>query len=393
MDMQEDDLQAAREKAARARERHLQEQEQRRRKLWPRRDEAEEGTPTEDLEGESTMNPLGATADDVQADLPGLQEVLSTPNRDDLAEDWEDWMDEEEPEGSFFVADEFADPGERDFSAVEEDGYEELETPEEGLEAAFEEELPTGEDLPETPNDMGGLNFYADTPEPPKAPAATAPSGASGRGELSQQHDEKKARLDQLKDEMERIERERKQLESLRRKQEEYERSKDTATAGLKRQLGVISKELQQIEELSKELLTTQTRFETILNELESIQEESWANSELEEQLNGAIGKVEVAREEMSRAESRLRVLRPEVMAPGQPQPARVMDRPKPTVQPSAAPGVASGSRSGVPGVEPVFSDLVRKGLAYSLPGIVTALFLFLLLMIFLILQQSAMIY
>jgi DNA repair exonuclease SbcCD ATPase subunit len=378
--MQEDDLQAAREKAARARERHQQEQEQRRRKLWPRKDEGEEGAYP--VGSEEALEQTDSLPGEGQADLPGLRDALSSPDAEAMEEDWEEWMEEEEPEGDFYAGDEFGDPGRRDFSSEDDDGYESLEDDEGEVAELMEDDVPEEEEEPL--GEPGELSFYQEPAADPALAAVSPPPQV----EHSQKQDEKKARLDQLKDEMERIERERRQLESLRRKQEEYERAKATATSGLKRQLGVISREISQMEELSRELETTRTRFTSILSELESIQEDSWTNSELEEQLGQAIGRVELAREEMSRAESRLKLLRPE--GPAQPQTQRPSERPAPMPPPAAA---QPAPRGGGSPQELNFSDLVRRGLAYSLPGIVTALFLFLLLMIFLILQQSAMIY
>ena len=315
-DFLDDDLQGARERAARAKERHRQEEEQRQRRALSRRKPAEGAEPEEDS---------------VELPLPGL-ERSDLPDAD---EDWGSWGLPPQP------APAVAEP-------------------------ASEAAPPEAADAPE------------------KEPSADARRDeAAVNRELHQRYDEKQAQLRRLRDEIDRVERERRHLEALKRRQEDYEAGKGQVMDQLRRGQAEMARELVQTEELAECLKTTRGRFEALLTELEAIREEEWPNEALEDELAKAADQVARAREEVTRAQARLKVLRPERALAAVPADEKPGEAPVREEAPAALANSGASSGGGAVLAEESYGRLVRRALAYSLPGMATAVVLFILWLIF----------
>jgi len=317
-DFLDDDLQNARERAARAKERHRLEEEQKRRRTQSRRKSDDSPEEAEDVP--------------VEVSLPGLD----GGNPAEPEEDWSAWG--MPPEAT---------------------------PPEEAPPAVVSEETPVAA------ADTSG----ATVAEPRREePAVTR--------ELHQRYDEKQAQLRRLREEIDRVERERRHLEALKRRQGDYEASKAQVAEQLRRGQAEMARELIQTEELAECLKTTRGRFETLLSELEAIREEEWSNEALEQELAEAGDHVARAREEVTRAQARLKVLRPEFAAGGTPaeeRPGEATAAAADAVQPAAAgagPAIAAAA-------DDSFGRLLRRSFVYSLPGMATATLLFLLWLLF----------
>ncbi len=108
--------------------------------------------------------------------------------------------------------------------------------------------------------------------------------------------------IERLRMRQEELEHEKTSLEELNRKQDEYERSKKDIIENLSRNVILMEKDEVLANRMVELLSASRARFRDMLAEIRDIKEESWGNSDFEEELDRALALIESARMEYSRA-------------------------------------------------------------------------------------------
>lgn len=101
--------------------------------------------------------------------------------------------------------------------------------------------------------------------------------------------------IDLLKRRQNELEARKKHMEEIARKQSEYEKNKRDIIIQLDRSLILLEKEELQTTRRIDLLIDTKIRFKDTLDEIKSIKEENWSDTDFEEDLNKAIVRVENA--------------------------------------------------------------------------------------------------
>lgn len=119
---------------------------------------------------------------------------------------------------------------------------------------------------------------------------------ARHREEIERQVAESVHELDRLRIRQDEVERKRKELEEQRQKQDEYERGRRELSDRLNQSLIMMEKEEVKSERLLEVLRNSRARFKDALAEIESIDDSSWAEEEVREELNRALTILDEAR-------------------------------------------------------------------------------------------------
>jgi hypothetical protein len=175
------------------------------------------------------------------------------------------------------------------------------------------------------------------------APNLTVVGAPPAHEELELELQQKQQQLLLLRRQQEELERQRSDLEDLRRKQDDYVRGKAEMIEHLTRGLVVLERQQTEAQRLAELCLNTRRAFGEHLERLQNIRDDEWAATNLRSELAQALGTIENARVEYTRACTKLDALQP-----------AATDTP--------LPGAEQGSE---------FSRYVRLGFAASLPLIV----------------------
>lgn len=185
---------------------------------------------------------------------------------------------------------------------------------------------------------------------------------ARQKQEVSEQMVDKAQELDRLRARQEELERERRTLEELRAKQERFDHERRETKKRLNESLVRLDKEQQQSERLIQLLDETRRLFRERLGEVEEIDEQSWEDARVPDELNKVLALLEDVGTEYHQALAKL-----DAVAPG-----RGGDR---AAAASTAGEEGQGfwqKTGGWPAGCPVgFSGWFRAGVAFTLPLIV----------------------
>lgn len=129
------------------------------------------------------------------------------------------------------------------------------------------------------------------------------------RQEVSSNMMEAVSELEKLKIRRELIEQRKTELEELEQKQLDYERGKHEMIDHLNEGIVVLEKKEIQTTQLTELIKATRDRFRESLDELESIDEESWEDDRFREDLYKALVIVDDARMEYNKALAKIEVL------------------------------------------------------------------------------------
>ena len=154
---------------------------------------------------------------------------------------------------------------------------------------------------------------YSRTSESAPLTAAYAPeeeetpsrSAAAGAERLDSQVQKAQEQLLNLKRQQDQIERQKRELEELSRRQEELEHGRAEMVEKLTRALVVVERQANEAQKRVEQLRATTDAFTSHLQALESISPKSWAQADLQRELNRALGMVDHARTEYSQMRSR----------------------------------------------------------------------------------------
>ena len=152
----------------------------------------------------------------------------------------------------------------------------------------------------------------------PSRPIADLPLThmARHKQEVDEQMVDKAKELERLRSRQAELERERRTLEELRAKQEQFETSRRDAKKTLSESLVRLDQERQQADRLIEQLEETRRLFRSRLDEVEAIDEQSWEDERLPEELNRAVVLLESIQDEYRKAIAKLAAIRPDTPAP-----------------------------------------------------------------------------
>ena len=180
------------------------------------------------------------------------------------------------------------------------------------------------------------------------------PSAAPMEDVQAQVH-EAQAELAQLRQRQEEIERQKLHLEQIKKKQDAFGQGKRDLIEKFNRSLGAIDRDLYNAQKLVDELSATHQGFAVHLDILRGLQPEKWDRTQVDHELDRALDAIDTARDDYMKATRRLNALRAE--SGGRREPADDGERPT---------TVATATED--------FVVLVKRGLALSLPLIVSGL-------------------
>ena len=179
--------------------------------------------------------------------------------------------------------------------------------------------------------------------------------------------------LERLRLRQEELERERRQILEIQRKQESYVSGRNELLGKLTQRIVSLEREEVRASQLAELLGDTRRRFKELLEELGKIDEESWEEDSIREELDTALAIIEDVRMEYNRSISRIEAARGESGMSSGPSPA------EPVLQ-----AAVSG------GLEPLsFGRVVKLGFAFCLPVLGG---IFLLGLVFIILRYFGMV-
>ena len=222
-----------------------------------------------------------------------------------------------------------------------------------------------------------------DEPVEPLAGAGPEPGGrglgelnltriARHRKEVDNQASVASQELERLRKRQEQLEAEKRELEDLRRKHEEYGRGKRELLDNLKRSLVGLERREVETQRLLELLGSTRGHFRKLLEDIEGIQDETWPEDKVREELNRSLVIIEESRTEYNKAMAKIEAAKGESAAP--------------SAGPSA---LLFEERDHGPEEEKPFSHWVRIGFAVTLP---LAGLLFLLAVVIIVLRALAFI-
>jgi septal ring factor EnvC (AmiA/AmiB activator) len=140
------------------------------------------------------------------------------------------------------------------------------------------------------------------SPEEEEAPVR---GGSVGAERLDSQVQKAQEQLLNLKRQQDQIERQKRELEELSRRQEELEHGRGEMVEKLTRALVVVERQANEAQKRVEQLRATMDAFSAHLQALESISPKSWAQADLQRELNRALGMVDHARTEYTQMRSR----------------------------------------------------------------------------------------
>lgn len=112
--------------------------------------------------------------------------------------------------------------------------------------------------------------------------------------------------LDRLRRQQENLEREKRELEEMRRKHDDYNKGKQELLEGLNHSLVTLERHEIKTQQLAELLQSVRQRFRTILAEITDIDEESWPEDRVREEIGKALVRVDDARMEYNKAMARI---------------------------------------------------------------------------------------
>jgi hypothetical protein len=178
--------------------------------------------------------------------------------------------------------------------------------------------------------------------------------------------------LDRLKKRQEQVEHEKRELEDLRRKHDEYERGKRDIVDHLKRNLVSLERQEVESQRLAEVLGETRKRFKSMVADIEGINEDSWPEDQIRNELTRGAGIIEDARMEFNKALAKIEAVRGSASTP------------------AAAPApVLYDEHSHGHEADRGFGYWVKVGFAVSLPIVLT---LIVLVGVYLFLQSNGLI-
>ena len=182
--------------------------------------------------------------------------------------------------------------------------------------------------------------------------------------DVAQQVDTARQQLLELQRKKEELEREKNELEELRRKQDEYELGRKEMLERLTRSLILLEHDQVETQRRNENIQTALASFRSAKEQLESIHEDQWNNSNLKGELTRALAIVDTARNELNHHRARLDCL-DEKRNPD----AAVMAEPLAEFVPKTNPLQAL-----------TVTELIKVGFALSLPLLVLGLILLVVL-------------
>ena len=178
------------------------------------------------------------------------------------------------------------------------------------------------------------------------------------REELEQQVAASAQELDLLRMRQEELERERRELEDLRKKQEAYLEGRRDLSDRLSQSLVMMEKEQVRAESLAELLNTHRDRFKGMQAEIASIDEASWPDDQVRDELTKTLALLDECRLEYNSAVAKIDA-------------AMADTRDEAVARAALAPGGGAG-RTGWPG----FGYWLKVGLAASLPFLIALIVL-----------------
>lgn len=143
------------------------------------------------------------------------------------------------------------------------------------------------------------------------APALTPVRGASpipgaGTERIDSQVQKAQEQLLNLRRQQELIEKQKRELEELSRRQEELERGRTELVEKLTRAMVIVERQSAEAQKRVELLRGTGESFTSHLRALDAIDAKSWANADIQRELNRALGMVDHARTEYDQQKTRL---------------------------------------------------------------------------------------
>ena len=168
--------------------------------------------------------------------------------------------------------------------------------------------------------------------------------------------------LEKLRKRQEDLDLQRKDLEDLRKRQEDYQRGKREMSDRLNQSLVTLEKEELQASRLAELLSATRKRFKAMLNDVQSIDEETWPEEAIRDELNKAATLVDDVRMEYNKAVAKIDAVSGDAKTP-----------PSAAAHPAV---IFEESRRVVEETEKGFGYWLKVGLAITLPLIVVLVLL-----------------
>jgi hypothetical protein len=138
---------------------------------------------------------------------------------------------------------------------------------------------------------------------------------ARHKQEVDERMVDKAKELERLRSRQAELERERRTLEELRAQQERFESLRRESKKTLSESLVRLDQERQQADRLIEQLEETRRLFQSRLEEVEGIDEQSWEDERLPDELNRAVVLLESIQDEYRKAIAKLAAIRPETAA------------------------------------------------------------------------------
>jgi chromosome segregation ATPase len=156
-------------------------------------------------------------------------------------------------------------------------------------------------------------------PETVVGTAVSADKDVTTKAELESKLDQAREQLIALRRQQDELERQKGEIEELRRKQDEYTRGKAEMIDNLTRGLTLVEREQIKSQRTAQVCTETHTAFRDYLDQVQSLNEETWTSTTLRTELSRALGIIENARLEYNRARTRLDCFTPEPEQPATP--------------------------------------------------------------------------
>lgn len=206
--------------------------------------------------------------------------------------------------------------------------------------------------------------------EVPTRPISDLPltNMARHKQEVDERMVDKAKELERLRSRQAELERERRTLEELRAKQEQFETLRRNSKKALSESLVRLDQERQQADRLVEQLEETRSLFKSRLEEVEGIDEQSWEDERLPDELNRAVVLLESIQDEYRKAIAKLAAIRPD--AGGVPAPGGLPAPAYPAMRTPGA-GLPGGWRgwlvAGAAFTAPLIAALVLFGIVYAI--------------------------
>lgn len=112
--------------------------------------------------------------------------------------------------------------------------------------------------------------------------------------------------LEKLRKRQESLESEKRTLEDLRRRHDDFDRGKREMVDHIQRSLVVLERQESEAQRLTELYNATRNRFRDLLNRIQSLNEDTWPEDQIRDELNKALGLIEEARMEYNKAMARV---------------------------------------------------------------------------------------